>query len=309
MNKIKSYYQNFGLLNTLALCTCKGLDRITNCRWRFKQRFLQTFIDKLMSHIDYLNYKFENCTTFTDKIPVFSLWLQGEENMPEVVRVCTASQKKYFSSPEYEYILLSENTLSDYITVPDVINEKFEGGQITKTNFSDYIRAELLRKYGGIWIDSTMFMTGALDEYEEFINEFFTIKKDKSFSVSNGRWSSYFICCKKNSDIMKCVSAAFIEYWKKYDYLIEYTFLIDYPIDYVYRTDMLVKDLVDSVPYNNEDIVKLHYMKNEAFNEENFNKLLEKNKLHKLTYKEPAYKVNSEGQITYWRKICDSVSQ
>ena len=42
--------------------------------------------------------------------------------------------------------------------------EKWEKGRIPAAMFSDLLRVELLIKYGGTWIDSTVLCTGVNDE-------------------------------------------------------------------------------------------------------------------------------------------------
>ena len=79
---------------------------------------------------------------YSDKI--FSLWLQGVENIPELAQACLNSVK--FHCQNHEMILLTETTLDKYIHIPNYILEKYKNGNITKTHFSDIIRIELLIK-------------------------------------------------------------------------------------------------------------------------------------------------------------------
>jgi len=50
------------------------------------------------------------------------------------------------------------------VELPGYIVEKWEKGRIPAAMFSDLLRVELLIKYGGTWIDSTVFCTGVNDE-------------------------------------------------------------------------------------------------------------------------------------------------
>lgn len=50
----------------------------------------------------------------------------------------------------------------EYVEFPQWLIDKVEDGRVTLTTFSDVIRAALLYKYGGIWLDSTILLTEAL---------------------------------------------------------------------------------------------------------------------------------------------------
>ena len=58
---------------------------------------------------------------------IFTIWLQGEENAPELVKACFRSVRK---NCKQELVVLDEKTLFDYIKLPDVIMEKRKKGMI-----------------------------------------------------------------------------------------------------------------------------------------------------------------------------------
>ena len=55
--------------------------------------------------------------------PIWQLWLQGEDNMPDIVKFCTKSIK--VNNPERDIILLTNKNLNEYIAVPDYIQKKY----------------------------------------------------------------------------------------------------------------------------------------------------------------------------------------
>ncbi|MCR5400437.1 MAG: capsular polysaccharide synthesis protein, partial [Treponema sp.] len=102
------------------------------------------------------SYDFENAEIIDSKSsPIFVMWLQGGEDvMPEAVKMCFNSLKKRCNT--HPIYLISEKNLAEYIDLPPKINEKFKDGRISRAFFSDIVRASLLYKYGGTWIDSTV---------------------------------------------------------------------------------------------------------------------------------------------------------
>lgn len=60
--------------------------------------------------------------------------------------------------------MVTQNNLNDYIQIPRKIMQKVEKGSLSFTNFSDIVRCMLLARYGGLWVDSTMFFVQDIPE-------------------------------------------------------------------------------------------------------------------------------------------------
>ena len=61
----------------------------------------------------------------------------------------------------------------DYVTFTDEIINKFNSGKIDYTHMSDILRAELLYRYGGMWIDATYLVTQKICEKNFIDNKTF----------------------------------------------------------------------------------------------------------------------------------------
>ena len=140
---------------------------------------------------------------------IWTLWLQGYENAPDIVKICISSMKKYANN--YDVVVLDENNLSKYITLPDFIMQKYKKGFISPIHFSDIVRLELLDRYGGTWIDSTVLCTGSLEIFQE--NELVLLRKLRSDNIY---WmSSYFIhSTNPNNYLIKNLKLSVFNFWK-----------------------------------------------------------------------------------------------
>lgn len=109
---------------------------------------------------------------------IWVLWLQGVDNAPDIVKACVKSIKR--NAGRREVILLDENNISKYIDIPVHIWKKYKCGTMKPAHFADFIRMVLLYRYGGLWLDSTVFLNGEIPE-KIFKNEllFFQISKTK----------------------------------------------------------------------------------------------------------------------------------
>lgn len=155
-------------------------------------------------------------------------WLQGMENAPELVKKCLESQREAFGE---EVTVLDESNYTDYVTLPDYIVEKRKKGYIPSALFSDMIRLELLIRYGGTWIDATVFASPKIKEEgsrcqkiwqriresELFIYRYFD-KQGRVVGLSN-----WFIHAKEpGNPVLIEVRDSLYAYWKEYDCVVEY---------------------------------------------------------------------------------------
>ena len=164
---------------------------------------------------------------------IWVLWLQGEEKMPLIPKLCLASIRKY--SGLHEVVLLSWETLDNYVKLPSRIKELYDKGNISAAHLSDIIRIHLLCTYGGFWIDSTVMLTSPLSE-QIFSSSFYTMKsKPEGFYVSECRWSGFCLYMSKNHPLAQVVNSMLQNYWEKENWLIDY-FMLDYLIDIACKT-------------------------------------------------------------------------
>ena len=90
-------------------------------------------------------------------------WLQGYANAPEIVKRCRESV--YHFASDFEIIEIEESNVRDYIDIPECIDTQRRRGVLPYAHYSDYIRIALVEKYGGIWLDATIMLSGSLPEY------------------------------------------------------------------------------------------------------------------------------------------------
>lgn len=82
---------------------------------------------------------------------------------------------------------------------------------------------------------------------------------------------------------------AFFEYWKNEKHMIDY-FLIDYYTYIAFERFPKFKKIILSNPLDNTDICNLQERMNDVFSHEHWEKLFNKQTLHKMSYKLPLRK-------------------
>ena len=189
----------------------------------------------------YKNYHFQkNCDDTMikknlGKSPIWFMWLQGIDEAPELVKnnydilskICGANDIK----------LVSLKNLDQYIELPEFIIEKWNKGIISNTHLSDLIRLELLNRYGGIWIDSTVMPT--CDKIPDYLTEsdFFVPQILKPGRDGKAIYiSSWLMAGKKNNVVIRNTLDILYEYWKNNDFLMDY-FLVHHFLELMIKNE------------------------------------------------------------------------
>ncbi len=229
--------------------------------------------------------------------PIWVFWWQGIECAPDIVNICIKSLKAHCGSHEINFI--DKYNINEYIDIPGYIMEKVEAEIITLTHFSDILRMSLLAQYGGIWSDATLFYTADIDKNLTDKN-FYSIHHElySDFHVCKGKWSGFFLATGAENPVFDFFRDMFYEYWKNEQTLCCY-YLIDCIIALGYENIAYIKEQIDAVPVNNQDIFVLADRLNTPYSHEIFTNIKNNNSFHKLTYKINLRKYK-EGQTTFY---------
>ena len=231
-----------------------------------------------------INYEFNTCNQKNSKI-IWTLWMQGYENAPELVKSTIDSIRKFAELNNFQFILLEENTIEKYIVFPKLIKEKMDLGVIDYTKISDILRVSLLAKYGGTWVDATIYMKEEFDS-SLLLQNYYTIKtggiEDYSPNISNNRWKGFFLS--GNSSLFSFTRDFFFEYYSRYDIAVDYL-LIDYIFDIAYKYDEKIKNQMLELEKSNPNLFWLESHLGDEFDQKVWDNITETTKVFKTTYK------------------------
>lgn len=224
-------------------------------------------------------------------------WLQGIENAPGIARACFNSLKQLTG---YSLVVIDNSNWREYVELPGYIVKKWEKKQIPPALFSDLLRLELLIKYGGTWIDSTVLCTGNVndnhnDNYLEADLFLFQYTKQGSIPVSISNW---FITANTNNEVLIVLRAMLYAYWKDYDCT------LDYYIFHLFfsRLSKEYPEEILAMPYGQSmnSLVLMHHL-GDKFNQEKWDKLTQRVSFHKLAFR--VSKEVKEDKENYFNKI------
>ena len=270
---------------------------------------VDTFLKPLLAQ--YLDYPDESTPPADgEKIPVWCCWWQGEAQMPELVKLCHARLKQVIPADKARLHLITLDNYREYVELPAHIIEKFEKKIITMTTMSDVLRFALLEKYGGYWLDATVFFTGEIPE-EYFSGRFYCQRMAKNTELvkreaCRGNWCGFSMAGPKSSIVFRYMRDAFSFWWSHYDTIIDYV-LIDYLLWSGFKAVPAIRETIDAVPDNNEDIFAMYQVLNQPYSPELLERLTKRNVMHKLTYKMDLTKVTPEGEQTLYGYLWEQV--
>lgn len=269
-----------------------------------RKRYEKTILGYLKKHYPpslFGNYEIREYEKPDYKNTLWVMWLQGEKNMPPVVESCWKQMQRVFKNERL--VLLTEKNLADYINIPFHITDKYKKGLITATHFSDIVRVMLLNKYGGCWLDATLWFNSYPCELMN--REFYTLHAPGMFNefISRGNWSSFLMASRsaKSRKLYCYLERAFFEYWRRHDAMIDYLW-IDYFILIMLEKDLELKHDLDELPCN-RDYYMLNLRMNEPWSHNVFTEMMHKSEVQKLTYKGKLIERNADGQLTNYGYI------
>ena len=249
---------------------------------------------------------YQTLPTDDGKDAVIWIYWNDFSNMPTMVEKCIERIRK--NSNGHKVVIVTEDTVSDYLQLDEVVLRKYKEGKISRTHFCDIVRIALLHQYGGVWMDCTLLLTQPLPEIVTS-SDFYTNHMNKwdDFNVSGGRWSTFFFACRRDNLLMKATLDVFVEYWKRYDDSVDYVWM-DYIFNLLYNNIPSIKEMIDAVPENNPDIWIMQTKIAAPFSREEFDALIEdKNRfLYKFSYKksiDAPYR-DKQGNVTLKGRIC-----
>ncbi len=241
---------------------------------------------------------------------IWVFWGQGENNMPLLIRACY----NQLVSLNERVTLITKANISEFLDIPEVIYHKVERGTISWAHFSDIIRTSLLARYGGVWMDATVWTTRPFPFEELGDLAFYSVNGKVAVNNRTVRfwtsfewnWSGWCLYANYKNDLLySFVSQMLINLAQREQYLLDYV-LIDYLIYYACRKFPGVGEAMNECnkiecSYRN----RLAELMNCRYNEDEYNNLISTDYIFKLSFRSN-YKCSTQaGETTYFGTLID----
>ena len=304
------YCKEYGFMCSLAvtLSNIFPYSKGKGISWRFlqyKHKVLLKYLSKYYYNAS-KDIATPSVTETSYKDCIWTAWLQGEENAPEVIQLTLKSIRK--NANGHQVIVLTNDNINSYIEIPRAIKEKHNAGSMGHAHFSDVVRMMILAKYGGLWLDATMFLNRAVDPHA-FLLPFYSIgynNMEPSRFVSNNKWVVGVMGGKQNSEYLIRISEMLNEYWTQHTTIIDY-FVFDYLIAVMYQKDPIFAGIVNDLPQMDTHTTSLKKIINSKYKDNEIKELFDKGSYFYLSYKYDYKKGLPDDQETVyghlWRSL------
>ena len=258
----------------------------------FSKKVILNFVLKLRkeAQIDKSSSIKKEDTTEFPKI-IWTMWQQGENQMPETVKASVKTIKEFAERSGCEFHLLTDKNLEHFINIPKDITEKYKKKELSAAHYSDIIRFSILYQYGGIWMDATLFVS-PYATVEMFEGEFFSLNhpplntNKMERTICDYKWSGFFLAGQKGKKHFKHIRDLYIYYVRKYPIFIHYL-MMDYFIISEYDANHEFRKLVNDLPVlaPAEKVWFLREYADKLFDENEWEEVLKTTPIMKSTYK------------------------
>jgi hypothetical protein len=169
--------------------------------------------------------KYPLCKSSNIPNVIYTYW--HDTTLPELIKKSINSWKHH--NPTYTVTIINKDTLHKYMD-PSIIPKTYSH-QLT----SDLIRLYILEKYGGMWLDASIYLNQSLDwvhSYQQKENTEFVGYRIKLFETTHiPVVESWFLCAVPNS--------VFIKDWKnKLFEVLSYNSPVEYVDELMKKTDI-----------------------------------------------------------------------
>ncbi len=144
---------------------------------------------------------------------IWMFWSQGYEQAPNTVKKCYESWQKY--NQHWEIRFLDESTLAQYLpNLAKICEKNNKFLQSRRALYSDIIRLNLLKEYGGVWVDSTCFCCMPLDQWlDQYDGNGFVVFSGMS---RNRMVDTWFIAASSSSYLLQRWCEEFNNFFQDY---------------------------------------------------------------------------------------------
>jgi len=223
---------------------------------------------------------------------VFFCWLQGIDNAPDIVKACYNSIRTYLT--DKIIVPISDDNIFDWIDIPEDIARKYQKGIIPSAMYSDIIRLELLIRYGGTWIDSTVLCTGNSFLPNILTDDLFLFQYRKTKDGPLSGISNWFVSANSNNQLLLVLRELLYQYWRDYDCVTDYFIFHRF---FMYIAQEIPEWVEGMVRMNSLRCLQLEQRMNEPYSQSVFDAILQTSCFHKLNYRVSDDTIRNRGNL------------
>ncbi len=277
-----------------------GIRKVSDYAHQKRNRYILNYLNRVIFPVLQKYKNRDDIGIKADNLPVWVFWWTGMDNAPQIVRQCIKSIQK--STGQHPFYFIDQSNYTEYVSIPQYIMDKLNAGNMRLAHFADYLRVYLIAKYGGLWLDATIYCADDLTE-DFFEYPFFTCKSpyQECRYLSHYQWCTFCLGGWKHNLFFLFMKEAFEKYWKEEAVAIDYLFF-DYLIYLAKENNVTIAKFIDTVPVNTLHRDDLQAAMNAGLPAEEFwNVIQEDTVIYKLSWREIYKKKTTSGNDTVYQ--------
>lgn len=234
----------------------------------------------------------------TNDGPIWVAWWQGlDAKTPPVITACIDSIRRHAGGREV--IVVTRDNYAQYADIDPVLVRRREEGTLTINAFCNALRVKLLYEHGGVWLDSTLYLTADLGPaFAEL--PFCSIHAEAHGQYPACRWTTYCLAAVKGNPLMKYIYDCFVVTFRRIAAVPEY-FLFDAFFRNAYVHIPAVRAMMDRILLSNTGRFDLSEQMDSTAAQP---VLPADTTINKLTYK-LKYPTQVDGKPTLYARVLD----
>ena len=196
----------------------------------------------------------ESAQPFVDvhEAPIWMMWLQGANELPQTAEPFVGSIRK--QNPDMDIRIVDLEQIQTLVDIPPIIEQRYREGALTGAHLSDYLRFLLLERYGGVWMDLSLYETAPIPIDRVLGVPFWSVKGLEPYpyaaAIPDGLdWQVYMMAAQPHALFNRVMLALTEEYWTRFDTRVDY--FLTYYLSRLARTVPAVRDSYTRVSANN----------------------------------------------------------
>ena len=262
-----------------------------------KHEFVLSYLKEAYSYRIDQYRDIENVINVPTNHYVWVMWWQGEDSAPELVRMCINSIRKNANGAEV--VVITKDNFREYADIPEYIIEKHKRGIISFAQLSDIMRVFLISKHGGLWLDSTIYVSQPIPKsiFSKPLYSLHTSLKKTPF-IQNDRIHCFVLGGTPEAKPFMFEKDFLSDYWREQEVIVDY-YLLDYSIMLQYFELPDIKEMIDGLDYTSEGLYDLVGILDEPYDKEKLDKILSENIFSKLVWNQKHDHKEKETNYSY----------
>lgn len=242
---------------------------------------------------------------FNGKIPVWVCCLNDEGEMQEWIRCCKKSLRDNLPLDKMEIRWITLENCMQYVTFTESIVQKFNEGKISPSHLCELLWAELMFRYGGMWVDASCYMSRP-PAPEIFEQEMYVLPFPEAMQKADafqGQWSKSLWYAKKGEKLFQFLLEGLWYYWDIEDKLADVC-LTDAFIRAAMREFPEIRRKMQRCTDGRETILGLHALMNRRYTPERMEKIVSGGTVYWTDWQGGYDTENIVGERTIYGHLC-----